>query len=98
MKRAPPPRSFFFVHHTHEQLAAAVQVGDAKAIRRKITYEKMLLMIRAARGEWQGLWASPLQTARGSARGAGKARRWAGDGARGVGSVSTVLGVLTLIL
>ena len=38
----------FFVHHT-QQLAAAAQVGDAKAIRRKITQEKMLLMKRAAR-------------------------------------------------
>ena len=38
----------FFVHHT-QQLAAAAQVGDAKAIRRKITQEKMLLMKRAAK-------------------------------------------------
>ena len=33
----------FFVHHT-QQLSAAAQVGDAKAIRRKITAEKMRLM------------------------------------------------------
>ena len=33
----------FFVHHT-QQLSAAAQVGDAKAIRRKITSEKMHVM------------------------------------------------------
>ena len=33
----------FFKHHT-QQLAAAAQVGDAKAIRRKITAKKMRLM------------------------------------------------------
>jgi len=33
----------FFVHHT-QQISAAAQVGDAKAIRRKITAEKMRLM------------------------------------------------------
>ena len=33
----------FFVHHT-QQLSAAAQVGDAKAIRRKITAEKMRFM------------------------------------------------------
>ena len=34
---------------TDGQLAAVAQVGDAKAIRRKITHDKMLLMKRAAR-------------------------------------------------
>ena len=33
----------FFVHHT-QQLSAAAQVGDAKAIRRKITELKMRLI------------------------------------------------------
>ena len=33
----------FYVHHV-QQLAAAAQVGDAKAIRRKITEHKMRLM------------------------------------------------------
>ena len=33
----------FYKHHT-QQLAAAAQVGDAKAIRLKITHEKMCLM------------------------------------------------------
>ena len=40
----------FFKHHT-QQLSAAAQVGDAKAIRRKISQEKMSLMkatLRAA--------------------------------------------------
>ena len=36
------PRPSFFVHHT-QQLSAAAQVGDAKAIRRKITALKMRL-------------------------------------------------------
>ena len=41
----------FFKHHT-QQLAAAAQVGDAKAIRRKITELKMRLMkqVRRANG------------------------------------------------
>ena len=38
----------FFKHHT-QQLAAAAQVGDAKAIRRKITEIKMRLMKSAHR-------------------------------------------------
>ena len=38
----------FYVHHT-QQLAAAAQVGDAKAMRRKIAFEKMSLMKRARR-------------------------------------------------
>ena len=33
----------FYKHHT-QQLAAAAQVGDAKAIRLKITHEKMRLL------------------------------------------------------
>jgi hypothetical protein len=36
----------FYVHHV-QQLAAAAQVGDAKAIRRKITEHKMRLMKEA---------------------------------------------------
>ena len=36
----------FFVHHT-QRLAAAAQVGDAKAIRRKITLLKMGLLKKA---------------------------------------------------
>ena len=42
----------FFVHHT-QQLSAAAQVGDAKAIRRAITSEKMSIMKRAVKaGGW----------------------------------------------
>ena len=42
----------FYVHHVH-QLAAAAQVGDAKAIRRAITSEKMSIMKRAVKaGGW----------------------------------------------
>ena len=38
----------FYTHHT-QQLAAAAQVGDAKAIRRKIAEEKMSLIKKARR-------------------------------------------------
>ena len=37
----------YFVHHT-QQLAAAAQVGDAKAMRRKLIHEKMRIMQRSS--------------------------------------------------
>ena len=37
----------YFVHHT-QQLAAAAQVGDAKAMRRKLIHEKMHIMQRSS--------------------------------------------------
>ena len=44
----------FFVHHT-QQLAAAAQVGDAKAIRRKITQLKVKhIKARFEKGEREG--------------------------------------------
>ena len=44
----------FYVHHT-QQLAAAAQVGDAKAIRRKITQLKVKhIKARFEKGEREG--------------------------------------------